>query len=276
MAGTGAREISVYRVNAAGGSRQQPDYVAVEEPLDIQIGFSDGARQSRTVSITMRTPGEDRELAAGFLFTEGILRAPSQVAAVLAGRNSVRVELQPDVIVDWPSIERHVYTSSSCGVCGKTSIDAVRAQCGATVGEGFRVRAEVIAKLPALLRSSQPAFEATGGLHAAALFNPNGELLDVREDVGRHNALDKLIGARFLEDQLPLGNCIVMVSGRASFELVQKAATAGVPVLAAVGAPSSLAVELAYDSGMTLAGFVREGGFNVYSGAYRILDDSKI
>jgi len=276
MAGTGAREISVYRVNAAGGSRQQPDYVAVEEPLDIQIGYSDGARQSRTVSITMRTPGEDRELAVGFLFTEGILRTPSQVAAVLAGRNSVRVELQPDVTVDWPSIERHVYTSSSCGVCGKTSIDAVRAQCGATLDEGLRVRADVIARLPALLRASQPAFEATGGLHAAALFQADGELLAVREDVGRHNALDKLIGARFLGDQLPLADCIVMVSGRASFELVQKAATAGVPVLAAVGAPSSLAVELAYDSGMTLAGFVREGGFNVYSAPFRILNDSKI
>jgi FdhD protein len=267
---TGAREITVRRFSGSSGLRQQADFVAVEEPLEIQVGFTRGNRQTRTLSITMRTPGHDEELAAGFLFTEGLLRHPSEVAAVLVGRNSVRVELRPDVEIRWPDLERHVYTSSSCGICGKTSIDAVRVQACPLLPDGPAVSPDLLTALPGQLRGSQRTFDATGGLHAAGLFSAAGALLDVREDVGRHNALDKLIGARFLVGELPLADRIVMVSGRASFELVQKALTAGVPVLAAVGAPSSLAVELAYDAGMTLAGFVRDGSFNVYSGLQRI------
>jgi FdhD protein len=267
---TGAREITVRRFTERGGLRQQADFVAVEEPLEIQVGFTRGNRKTRTLSITMRTPGHDEELAAGFLFTEGLLRHPSQVAAVLAGRNSVRVELLPDIEVHWPDLERHVYTSSSCGICGKTSIDAVRAQACPLLDVGPAVSAAVLVTLPRRLRDAQRTFDSTGGLHAAGLFTAAGELLEVREDVGRHNALDKLIGSRFLAGELPLKDRMVMVSGRASFELVQKALTAGVPVMAAVGAPSSLAVDLAYDAGMTLAGFVRDGGFNLYAGSQRI------
>lgn len=270
----GTREVFVRRVAPGGGTKQEPDFVAVEEPLEIQIGYTDGIRLARTVSITMRTPGNDQELAAGFLFSEGILQSASQVATVLAGRNSVRVELQPGVEIDWPSLERHVYTSSSCGVCGKTSIDAVRGQTCAALGDGPVVSAHVLAGLPDALRAAQRAFDTTGGLHAAGLFTSDGRLLEAREDVGRHNALDKLLGARFLRGALPAADVLLAVSGRASFELVQKALTAGVPVMAAVGAPSSLAVDLAHDAGMTLAGFVRGGGFNIYSGAFRIRDEA--
>lgn len=266
---TGTREITVRRFSAEGGLCQRADHVAVEEPLEIQVGFHRGER--RTLSITMRTPGHDEELAAGFLFTEGLLRHPSQVAAILAGRNSVRVELRPDVEIRWPDLERHVYTSSSCGICGKTSLDAVRsAQACPLPDDGATVSAAVLTTLPGRLRGAQRAFDSTGGLHAAGLFTLSGELLDVREDVGRHNALDKLVGARFLAGELPLADRMVMLSGRASFELVQKALLAGVPILAAVGAPSSLAVDLAHDAGMTLAGFVREGSFNLYSGSSRL------
>ncbi len=265
------REISVRRISTGGAGRLEPDVVAVEEPLEIQLGFTSGTRQLRTLSITMRTPGHDAELALGFLFSEGLIRHRDEVAAVLAGRNSVRIELEPRVEVSWPDVQRHVYTSSSCGICGKTSIDAVRAQACPLPADGPSVTAAVLSSLPALLRQAQPAFASTGGIHAAGLFTPQGRLLSVREDVGRHNALDKLIGLHFQQGELPLAGHILMVSGRASFELVQKALTAGIPVMAAVGAPSSLAVDLANEAGMTLAGFVREGGFNIYSGASRIL-----
>jgi FdhD protein len=221
----------------------------------------------------MRTPGHDLELAVGFLFTEGIVFAREQVAR-LAGcgaGNVACVNLRPGVEVDLSRLERHFYTASSCGVCGKASLDAVqvcpRNRCVA--GQPV-VDAAVICRLPATLRAAQEVFDRTGGLHAAALFDVSGELLCLREDVGRHNALDKLIGHEFLAERTPLFESVLLVSGRASFELVQKAAVAGIPILAAVGAPSSLAVSLARKHGLTVLGFVREDRFNIYTGSERI------
>jgi FdhD protein len=252
----------------------QSDMLAVEEPLEIRLGCDvDGRHVHTAVSITMRTPGNDRELAVGFLFTEGILVAREQVAGVRScgAGNVVRVDLRPGVAVDLTRLERHFYTSSSCGVCGKTSLEAVGvcARHRATEGRPL-VEAEVIHRLPQALRESQSVFDRTGGLHAAALFDTAGNLLCLREDVGRHNALDKLIGAQFLAGRTPLLEDVLLVSGRASFELVQKAVVAGIPILAAVGAPSSLAVSLAREHGLTLLGFVRQDRFNIYTGAERI------
>jgi FdhD protein len=243
----------------------------------------------------MRTPGDDAELAAGFLFTEGIVKAPEQIRQIrhcgslgvpaLAGRdpsdeptkvgtpypNTIRVDLADGSAVDLKKLERHFYTTSSCGVCGKSSIEALRTEAQPIAEIGLRASAEVIHSLPETLRRAQRVFEETGGLHASALFTADGELDIVREDVGRHNALDKVIGRKFLDGETPLGERILLVSGRASFELVQKALMAGIPILAAVGAPSSLAVELAREYGMTLVGFVRDGRFNIYCGGERIL-----
>ena len=258
------------------------DSLAVEEPLEIRLGFTrDGKREQKSLSITMRTPGHDFELAVGFLFTEGIVREPTQVASVrYCGlptpgtqlRNVVRVDLAPDIAVDWKRLERHFYTTSSCGVCGKTSLEALEVvACPAIQPDNVQVSAEVIHRLPTALRAAQEVFERTGGLHAAALFDTAGELRLLREDVGRHNALDKLIGARFLAGDIPPSDPLLLVSGRASFELMQKAMMAGIPILAAVGAPSSLAVELAQRFQMTLLGFVREHRFNIYSGPQRII-----
>jgi FdhD protein len=249
------------------------DLVAVEEPLEIRIG-------DRNVAITMRTPGNDAELAAGFLFTEGILprdvfhHASSPVSIETGPRNVVTVTLADESGVDFERLERHFYLSSSCGVCGKASIQALeksmeQAGCMAPPRSGPALDRELIHKLPEALRSRQAVFDRTGGLHAAGLFDLEGALIDTREDVGRHNAVDKLIGAALLKD-VPLHDRVLMLSGRASFELVQKALMAGIPVMAAVGAPSSLAVETALRFGMTLAGFVRGGRFNVYSGEWRL------
>jgi FdhD protein len=228
----------------------------------------------------MRTPGHDLELAAGFLLTEGIIRQRSDLHGLLhcpdvekpeERENVVRAELATSVPVDLPRLERHFYTSSSCGVCGKTSIEAVHAAaCPELPTTGPHIAAEVVHQLPERQRAAQALFEQTGGLHAAALFSAEGEMLLLREDVGRHNALDKLIGAALLEEWLPLHQHILLVSGRASFELVQKAAVAGIAVLAAVGAPSSLAVQAATNFGMTLLGFVRQQRYNIYSHAWRI------
>ena len=281
-------QIAVRRVVAGAVTEDSPDVLAVEEPLEIRLGFSNGTH--RAISITMRTPGDDGELAAGFLFTEGILTSPDQIKqirhcglkigkatstldrAAALNSNTIRVDLNDGVGVDFKRLERHFYTSSSCGVCGKSSIDALR-NSGAkklTDLDNPQINAELINELPERLRASQHVFDQTGGLHASALFTSTGEIDIVREDVGRHNALDKVIGAKFLENERPLTDQILLVSGRASFELVQKALMAGIPIVVAVGAPSSLAVELATEFGMTLVGFVRDGSFNVYSGKGRI------
>lgn len=265
--------VEICRVDGSGAVLE-PDLLAVEEPLEIRLGLEiEGRRTHRAVSVTMRTPGNDGELAVGFLFTEGIITAVDQVSSVRAcgSANAVRVEIRTGVPVDLARLERHFYTSSSCGVCGKTSLEAVLVNCITRPRAGWpAVDASVIHRLPEALRSEQTVFDRTGGLHASALFGPEGDLLCLREDVGRHNALDKLIGARFLEGRMPLEETILLVSGRASFELVQKAAVAGIPILAAVGAPSSLAVDLARENGMTLVGFVRRDRFNIYTGAERI------
>jgi FdhD protein len=249
---------------ASGQNSSDQDLLAVEEPLQIRLG-------DRDLAITMRTPGNDEELAAGFLFTEGILSGRDAIASITQGDNSVTVTLAGEESVDLSSQQRHFYLTSSCGVCGKASVNAlVAAGCTAPPADRPRVDAAVILKLPETLRATQPVFDRTGGLHAAALFDAEGKLQLVREDVGRHNAVDKLVGRSVLDGRVPLNDSILLVSGRASFELVQKALMAGISVLAAVGAPSSLAVETAMRFGMTLAGFVRDGRFNIYSGASRI------
>jgi FdhD protein len=256
--------VPIRKIGDASASSEQ-DLVAVEEPLEIRLA-------GRNVAITMRTPGNDEELAAGFLCTEGILQNPSQITGISEPeRNIVDVLLADETGVDFERLERHFYVSSSCGVCGKASIGALEATgCPALIRNLPVIPSSVIHGLPGALRSHQAVFDRTGGLHAAALFDSSGQLLNLREDVGRHNAVDKLIGAAFLADSLPLNDHILLVSGRVSFELVQKALMGGIAVLAAVGAPSSLAIEVALRFGMTLAGFVREGRYNVYSGDWRL------
>lgn len=260
---------------------QVPDLLAVEEPLEIRLGFGPTEdRQQRAVSVTMRTPGgtgNDEELAMGFLFTEGILEQPADIVSCRhcvqdsqKQGNVIRVELRAGVTVDWARLERNTFTSSSCGLCGKTSIEAVRALTSGPIADGFGVQAEVLHTLPERVRETQRAFAYTGGIHAAALFNANGKLLLVREDIGRHNALDKLIGAAFWRGWLPLSQYGIFLSGRIGVELVQKSWRAGVPVLAAVGAPSSLAVQMANEARITLAGFVRDNRFNLYSEPARV------
>ncbi|MCR5887439.1 formate dehydrogenase accessory sulfurtransferase FdhD [Hymenobacter sp. J193] len=258
------------------------DILAAEEPLEIRLGFGPtGQREHRTLAITMRTPGHDFELAAGFLLTEGIISRRQELHGILycpdvekeeERENVVRAELASTVSVALPRLERHFYTSSSCGVCGKTSVEAVHAAaCPVLPTDGPYVAADLLHQLPERLRAQQELFEQTGGLHAAALFSPEGELLLLREDVGRHNALDKVIGAALLQEWLPLHRHVLLVSGRVSFELVQKAAVAGIAVLAAVGAPSSLAVQAAHNFGLTVCGFLRQGRYNIYSHPWRIV-----
>jgi FdhD protein len=240
------------------------DLLAVEEPLEIRLG-------DKTISLTMRTPGHDPELAVGFLFTEGIIQGPHQIRDIQASKNSITVHVNPDVEIDFERLQRNFYTTSSCGVCGKASIEALRIQgCPVLPRSSAAVEAAVIHRLPQAQRDEQAVFERTGGLHAAALFDFQGSLILLREDVGRHNAVDKLIGAEMRAGRTPLSDTLLLVSGRASFELTQKALMAGIPILAAVGAPSSLAVETAQRFNMTLLGFVRNGRFNIYSGASRI------
>lgn len=266
--------------------RSRDDLLAVEEPLEIRVvRAGDGGRAADEaavrVAVTMRTPGADFELAAGFLFSEGLIDRGEAVARIRyctdapQQYNVVSVYLAPGADVDPALLSRNFYTTSSCGVCGKASIEAVAGPACAPVAAGPEIDAALLLSLPPKLREAQRVFERTGGLHGAAQFTAQGDLVRVREDVGRHNALDKLVGAALLGGELPLAGCIVLVSGRLSFELVQKAARAGVPVLAGVSAPSSLAVELAEQAGMTLAGFVRDGGFNVYAGGARIAHRSR-
>jgi FdhD protein len=276
----GVRRVAILR---AEKEKLMPrdDSVAVEEPLEIQLSFEKkGTRVVKSVAVTMRTPGNDTELAAGFLLTEGIIEgcaaveaweSPESARPGPARGNTLRAVIRDGVEVDLRSMERHFYTTSSCGVCGKTSLEALRVTGRIELDPDRPVwDARMIGGLPAALRSGQVIFEATGGLHASGLFDEDGRLVAVREDVGRHNAVDKLIGSQVLEGRVPLAGHLLLVSGRASFELMQKAVMAGIPVLAAVGAPSTLAVDLARQFGATLLGFVGEKRFNVYSGAQRI------
>jgi FdhD protein len=236
----------------------EPDEIAVEEPLEIRVG-------GRPIAVTMRTPGHDEELALGFLISEGISPGRASIPSDLA-QNTVDVEVEN---FDFERLSRNFYTSSSCGVCGKGALEAVAVEAPRVESDLF-VSAELVTELPERLREAQPTFAATGGLHATGLFSSEGDLLVVREDVGRHNAMDKVVGWAFGAGLLPLGDKILCVSGRLSFELVQKAAVAGCPVMVAVGAPSTLAVDLARDRGITLCGFVRGGRVNVYSEPQRI------
>ncbi|MGW4159834.1 formate dehydrogenase accessory sulfurtransferase FdhD [Streptomyces sp. NPDC004788] len=258
-----------------GAVSSRPDTLVAEEPLEIRLN-------GRPIAITMRTPGDDFALAAGFLVSEGVLAAASDVRNIVycAGAkddgtntyNVVDVKLAPEVVVPDITLERNVYTTSSCGLCGKASLDAVRTTARFPIADTppLRLTPGLLAGLPDRLRAAQRVFDRTGGLHAAALFSEDGELLDVREDVGRHNAVDKLVGRALREGLLPLERAVLLVSGRASFELAQKAVMAGVPVLAAVSAPSSLAVDLAAETGLTLVGFLRGHDMNVYAGEHRI------
>lgn len=261
--------VEVSRVTG-NASRSEADVVAVEEPLEIRLAWSaaDGPRE-KVVSVTMRTPGHDFDLAAGFLFTEGVIATSGAIESIRqwGGPNVVRVLLRAGFTFDTSSIERHFYTTSSCGVCGKASIDAVRVAHPVPLAERPPLPIDLVHRLPALLESAQRDFRSTGGLHGAAIIDREGLVLTLREDVGRHNATDKAIGAQFRKGATPLSDAILMVSSRASFELVQKAVVAGIPVLAAVGAPTSLAIELARETGLTLLAFVREKRFNVYAGS---------
>jgi FdhD protein len=264
--------VGVRRWNGRSLSGSEPDAVAAEEPLEVRV-------ETRPVAVIMRTPGHDEELAAGFLVSEGLLRERSQLREIRPyARNSegnvLDVHLADGVALDLASLSRHVFASSSCGLCGRTTIAAVRRQFP-RLRDRFAVTPEVLAGLPDRLRYGQSAFAETGGLHAAALFDSTGGLRSLREDVGRHNAVDKVIGRGFLDGGLPLRGMVLLVSGRVSFEIVEKALAAGVALVAAVSAPTGLAVELARKSGMTLVGFLRNGRFNVYSGAGRIARASR-
>jgi FdhD protein len=265
-----------------GGERERSrDTLVVEEPLEIRVSWvpaAGGPRQVEPLAVTMRTPGDDFELVAGFLHGEGIVSRTEDLLELTYCRgdeaqeyNTVEARLRAGVTFDLERMRRNVYATSSCGVCGKASLDAVHALGCRRLPEGdFRVEAALLPELPELLRTRQDAFDRTGGLHAAGLFGREGACLGVREDVGRHNAVDKVLGDAFLHRRLPAAEAVLVVSGRASFELVQKAVMAGVPMLVAVGAPSTLAVDLAARFSQTLVGFARDGGCNVYTGEERV------
>jgi len=285
-------EVPVERVTGHS-SQHVMDILAIEEPLEIQLTFGPrDSRQLRSISVTMRTPGNDFDLAAGFLMTEGVVRDANDIEQITyAGesfdenelfpqgmdmlklgskQNTVRVDLATNVTVNLASLQRNFYTTSSCGICGKASLLALRTVCPPRTPNRFRVNAEVLYRLPESLRAFQGVFDRTGGLHAAGLFDAAGSLLALREDVGRHNAVDKIIGSEFLADRIPLRDRLLLLSGRASFELLQKALMGGFPLVAAVGAPSSLAVQIAKEFDITLVGFLREGHFNIYHGSERV------
>lgn len=258
---------SIWRLGADGVPRLDRDTLAAEEPLELRV-------RGRSISVTMRTPGHDEELAAGFLFTESIIKRSADVlriepCAASDADNIVNVTLAPEVHVDFDRLTRHVFASSSCGLCGKATIESVHRQFPPVDGD-LTLRPEILLGLPDALRRSQAAFEQTGGLHAAAVFSADGAMVVLREDVGRHNAVDKVIGYGLLNDRCPFDRHILMVSGRASFEIMQKALAARFPVVAAVSAPSSLAAEFAEHSGQTLIGFLRDGRMNVYAHCGRV------
>lgn len=270
----GSKTKARVRVVEGGRARVRRDVLATEEPMEIRLR---SGGESKTVAVTMRTPGSDFELAAGFLYGEGVISSPDDLLKMsyCVGEdeqqyNIVNVDLRAGVAFDPKPLERHFYTSSACGVCGKENLEQLEIRGCEVLTPGPSVSAETIYALPERLRESQGLFEETGGLHAAALFDREGNLLAVREDVGRHNATDKLIGWAMLEGKLPLSEHVVMVSGRSSYEILQKCLRAGVPIVCAVSAPSSLAVDVAQRFGMTLVGFLRERRFNVYAGFGRI------
>jgi len=252
------------------------DIVAIEEPLEIRLVYgSVENRISKNISVTMRTPSNDEELAIGFLFTEGILKNISEVKSLkkdILNENIISIKLNENVTPEIQKLERNFYTTSSCGVCGKSSIDAIRVVSRNTNSTdiNIKIKSDLIYELPQILRQQQSIFDKTGGIHASALFTLEGRFLALKEDVGRHNALDKLIGFCLQNGELNFSNKILLLSGRASFELIQKAAMAGIKLIAAVGAPSSLAVELAMEFDMTLIGFLKEDRFNIYCGVQRI------
>ena len=271
------------------------DTLAVEEPLELQLAYGPlGSRQVKSISVTMRTPGHDFELVAGFLLTEGIVSNSADISKIsyVAGpsnevrsqpvgpnmtvlpyqpeKNIVRVDLAADVTVSMANLERNFYTTSSCGICGKASLLALRTVCPPRAANSLKVAANLLYSLPERLRAGQDVFERTGGLHASGLFDADGHLHSIREDVGRHNAVDKLMGAEFLADRIPLRQRLLLLSGRASFELLQKALMGGIPMVVSVGAPSSLAVAVAKEFDITLIGFLRGDYFNVYHGTERI------
>jgi FdhD protein len=281
MADTSIKRIPIIKV-VDGEGLQKTDALAIEEPLEIRLDYGPVTNRTvKSISVTMRTPGHDTELAAGFLFTEGIVQNIEDITAVKHcfiacaenKENVIQVSLAEGVVPNLHNTERNFYTTSSCGVCGKGSINAIRTVSSFTNqnNDQVTINAELLYDLPVVLKQHQAIFADTGGLHASALFNLKGELQLVREDVGRHNALDKLIGAALNKKQLPLNKNILLLSGRASFELVQKAAMAGINIIVAVGAPSSLAVELAAEFNITLAGFLRNNHFNIYTAGHRIL-----
>lgn len=260
----------------SGKVTSRQDHLTTEEPLELRL-----ADPRRTIAITMRTPGADFELVAGFLYGEGIVHQREDIQRLsycvdpdLDGeqqQNIVNIWLRSEQVPDMQHLERHFYTTSACGVCGKASLESLRIRGCSPIAPGFYVKADVIYNLPETLRSHQGLFSSTGGLHAAAVFDAGGTLLDLKEDVGRHNAVDKLVGAAFLRGELPWHDRLVMVSGRSSFEILQKCLMAGVPIVCAVSAPSSLAVSLAQEFNMTLIGFLRGQRFNLYSAPQRIL-----
>lgn len=259
-------------------ARSRADVLATEEPLEIRV---ETGADTRTIAVTMRTPGDDVDLAVGFLFGEGVISSRDDVVRAAYCTqpslsederfNTLTVSLRTDLEVDLQPLDRHVLTTSACGVCGLTSLEAIHVHGQPAPVPGLKVDAEVVRSLDARLREEQEVFERTGGLHAAALFDLEGELVAIREDVGRHNALDKLVGSALLDGRLPLTEHLVMLSGRASYELLQKSVVAGIPVVCAVSAPSSLAVAVAEEFGTTLIGFLRDDGFNVYAGEGRLV-----
>lgn len=250
-----------------GQLQERNDILAIEEPLEIKMNyFSNGNSVEKNISITMRTPGNDSELAVGFLFTEGIISDFNQIKNInQLSENSIVVELMENITPVENKLERNFYTTSSCGVCGKASIDAITTVSKFKIeNKFFRPDSEIILSLPEKLSKQQEIFKSTGGLHASALFDLTGKFTELREDVGRHNALDKLIGSMLIKNEMPLSKCILLLSGRASFELIQKASMAGIPIVVAIGAPSSLALELAKEFGITLIGFLKSNKYNLY------------
>jgi FdhD protein len=261
--------------------REVGDVLAVEEPLEIRVGYGpENNREQKAIAVTMRTPGNDEELALGFLYSENVIQSKQDVLSIKpcinkeSGEiedNVLRVELSPDVKLNFQNLERNFYTTSSCGVCGKASIDSVDAVCVNRVSSQITVKTEVIYNLFGKLNEKQLNFSLTGGIHATAIFDTHGQIKTLREDVGRHNAFDKIVGFSLLNRTLPLQTTIALLSGRASFELLQKAAMAGVSIVCAIGAPSNLAVELAESFNITLIGFLKEDQFNIYSHPERII-----